>query len=413
MTGASRGGGRVAVAVFLLVAMISGSARAGAVDVGPQQGQPAAASALLPDIEWYAREFDVSLDEAIRRGELYLDLDRLVAAAREASSSRWAGGWIQHKPTFSLVLRFTGEDIGLDVIHEMVRQAPVPVSFLTGATHSVADLEAAHDRIRPRLGESWPKAGSGVDVSAGRILVTSPTPISQADIDDLAGVAGIPVAVMVGGATQRLHTYGVKRLTNTGIGTDECTAGFTVRNLTTGVKGLTTAGHCNNALTYWEAGSVSYPLTYMGVRLDADQDVQWHKENVHFVYPKFWDGIGLRSAHALVARLDMPNDSVCHYGIGSGTSCGTVIAIHFDPGDYCGPSGLDPCDATWVQVDGNQIDCWRGDSGGPVFWGSPANVYGTLIFGNIDLITDECYWWAFMSIGFVTSGGMNLEVLLE
>ncbi len=408
------GRGGVAIAASMLVATVLGSAQVGAVDEGSQQPQRQAAAATsgwLRDVESYAREFDVSFDEASRRAALLQDLDRLIAAAREASSIRWAGGWVQHEPTFGLVLRFTGQDSGLDEVHELIRQAPVPVSFETGATHSMADLEAAHDRLRVILGERWPRVGSGIDVSAGRLLITSPTPISQADIANLAGVAGVPVSVMVGGATQQLHTYGGKRLTNTGSGTDACTAGFTVRNLTTGVEGLTTAGHCPNPLTYWQDGSTSYPLTYMGVRWDADQDVQWHKEDVHVVYPKFWDGSALRSQHALVARLDMPNDFVCHYGISSGFSCGTVITIHFDPGDYCGPEKNDPCDATWVLVDGTQIDCDFGDSGGPVFFGT--NLYGTLIFGSINLYTEECYWLAFMSIGFVTSGGMNLEVLLE
>lgn len=58
-------------------------------------------------------------------------------------------------------------------------------------------------------------------------------------------------------------------------GSENCTAGFTVRNARTGQKGITTAGHCVDNLKY--EGTTQ--LTLQGYGDPLQMDFQWHTAN--------------------------------------------------------------------------------------------------------------------------------------
>lgn len=90
----------------------------------------------------------------------------------------------------------------------------------------------------------------------------------------------------------------------------------------------------------------------------------------------------------------------------TGTSCGTVQTITFDPGNICGPNGSADCAATWVKVTGPDLACWEHDSGGPVFSGGIA--YGIVQSGGNPSGTGhgQCPNIAFMSINYISNLGI-------
>ena len=106
-----------------------------------------------------------------------------------------------------------------------------------------------------------------------------------------------------------------------------------------------------------------------------------------------------------MARLQMVGHGVCHWGATTGRSCGVVQTIHDNHGgNKCGPFENEACEATWVRVTGTNLECDRGDSGGPWFTGGTA--WGTMVAGYGSLPSNDCI---FMSIGFITEMGLVLK----
>ncbi|MDE0066692.1 MAG: hypothetical protein OXN44_07450, partial [Acidimicrobiaceae bacterium] len=73
-------------------------------------------------------------------------------------------------------------------------------------------------------------------------------------------------------------------------------------------------------------------------------------------------------------RADMDGDYVCHFGISSGYSCGTVVSITHDP-RYNECTNKD-CDDIWVKIEGPTLKACGGDSGGP--WFQDRTAYGIM-----------------------------------
>lgn len=135
--------------------------------------------ALVEDARSYAADMGVSLDEAVRRLGLQVELDATIDAARDAAPDRFAGGWIQHQPDFRLILRFTGESAGLAQVEAIAADAPAPVSIVTGAEHNLADLVAGLDRLAPMLDRDMPDVASGIEIQTGTIVFVSVKPIEN------------------------------------------------------------------------------------------------------------------------------------------------------------------------------------------------------------------------------------------
>lgn len=153
-------------------------------------------------------------------------------------------------------------------------------------------------------------------------------------------------------------------------------------------------------------GGVEYNIFRMGERWDGDQDWQW-RTTPHDEFNKFWNGTALREVSRTETRLAMPGDFVCHYGIGSGASCGTVQGVHYaPPGNGCNG----PCDAVWGLIQGPELACQPRDSGGPVVSGSVA--YG---LAHSAVWTGKtkgfCTYVSFNTIGAIQGPNNNLEVL--
>jgi hypothetical protein len=152
-----------------------------------------------------------------------------------------------------------------------------------------------------------------------------------------------------------------------------CTSGFVVKN-TAGTTGVLTAGHCENALTYYNPNMTSIPLTFVtgSEYLDDDQDVQVHT-SAYVERPEFYyDDAKLYTRTLTGRRLKSSTafgDNVCHRGERTGYSCGYVQQTNYAPYNpghpvLCGPY---ECGPYFVRVTGAALECYPGDSGGPWF----------------------------------------------
>lgn len=360
--------------------------------------------ALREDARAYAKDYGVSLEEAIRRLSLQVNAHDAAQVARDTAGARFAGAWIEHEPAYRVVIRLTGIEPADDPVGFALMQLQVPVELTYGARFTAGEMEGALKVLDSML-SLWPRTTRWLDIRAGTLVVggAEPSRETQELINDRIG---IPVEFRPSGTYLPTHTYGGAKLR---IGTTtECTSGFTMRHPGTGVVGVLTSGHCPNSLNYLQPGTTTnYALTLRGERADDHKDAQWMTGS-HVVYPQFWDGDSLRNQQKNVARLDMPGDYVCHYGGRTGYSCGTVQTIHFDPGDLCGFDENDPCAATWVQVQGPNLACFGGDSGGP--WFNANLMYGLQTHGSSGgTQPGQCNGATFMSLGFLSE--MNIETL--
>lgn len=364
--------------------------------------------ALLVDANEYAAEFAVSVNEAQRRLALQRELGVVIEAVRIAAQSRFAGGYIQHVPSYEAVIRLSGRGVP-SAIASFIAGSGMPITVEEGAKHSLDEVLGAVVQIEATVRATAPEAAITIDERSSTVIVTTPNPPAGL-LERLTAIVEIPIELRDGPPYRAQHTYGGKRLEHTGIASPPiCTTGFTVRNTATGLRGVTTAGHCQNGnVTYRETSTITYPLGFISEVMNDHADAQFMANSAHTVYPYFWTGAGYRTVLGTVPRLNMTGDYVCHQGAFTGYSCGIVQTIHGDPGDRCGINRNGPCANTWVEVQGSELACWEADSGGPWFSGSWA--YGTHAFGRgPGPEKGSCFGAMFMSAGFL--GELDLVLL--
>jgi hypothetical protein len=146
--------------------------------------------------------------------------------------------------------------------------------------------------------------------------------------------------------------------------TPVCTAGFVVAEIGTNNRRISTAGHCDNNLSYQ-----GYNLTFNAgwQHWQGSGDFQTHDNGNVTWNPNFFDGASNRSVQSRKFRSGMNiDDPVCKHGKITGFGCGRVFAK-----DVC-PSTVSSCNSTFVWVRGGYDLGSPGDSGGPVFLNNEA-----------------------------------------
>lgn len=365
------------------------------------------AEALEQDARSYSAQFGVPLEEAVRRLRAQEHQAEAITRLREANPGRFAGLWVEHKPVFRIVVRLAGRSPAGSEFHRAAAGSRTPVSFVTGAA---ATEEEVLGRIRsslPRFMAELPELmGTDMDVRTGDIVlvVFAPGAAGEAAREKGARLGreiGHPVRVQVVDVPEtNSHTRGGAHLST-------CTSGFVVAN-SAGTRGVLTAGHCGSTQTYFEYGGVSYPATFVAERFDADEDVQWHTTE-HDEYPEFYadltttprvlTGRRLRSSTAV-------GNTVCHRGMSSGYSCGSVESTTYQP-TFAGACNGVACTATYIKVSGPNLKCYSGDSGGPWFNGQTAfGIHKSDASSGPAL--GQCSYGVYMSTDYLTGLGLSL-----
>jgi hypothetical protein len=301
----------------------------------------------------YSRDYGVSTEEAYERVRWQDEMRSHVALIEAAYPERFGGAWFDHGVTYHVVIRLKGDEPVPDEIEEVIASAPIQITPILGASHSVHDLEAGLRRVEVAAAAINPAMRVSLDLRRATVIVANGEPIDEGDRATLASASEVPLDFRVEEGAEREHTYGGRQVNRNGA--RECSTGFTVRHVTEGVTGVITAGHCRNDfnLMYIQQTGIQYALSLQGERYDADEDWEWHVDSEgHAEFPWFWDGNGYVGVLGAAARASMVNDYVCHWGATTGRSCGTITTIHDDPSSGCGPNSSLNCSATWVRVSG-------------------------------------------------------------
>lgn len=387
------------------------AASLGAAEEPPHPGPPVRRAtlqeALEQDARSYAVEYNVSLDEAVRRLRAQEEQGETVSRLRAANPGRFAGLWLEHHPEFRLVVRLKGNVPAGPEFRGLTGGSPTPVAFVTGASAAEAEVLDLIQSSLPRFRAMFPGLmATDYDVHNGDIVLTVHAKGAGGQSAKARGAAltrqvGHPVRVEVIDAPERdQHTRG-------GANLSDCTAGFVVAN-SAGTRGVTTAAHCGPTQTYYEFGGVSYPAVFVAERWDADEDVQWHTTE-HDEYPEFYADL-TTTARVLTGRRlrssTAVGNTVCHRGRTTGYSCGSVESTTHQP-TYAGACNGVTCAATFIRVSGPDLRCDGGDSGGPWFNGQTA--FGTHKSGaSSGPGTGQCTYAVYMSTDYLTNLGVSL-----
>lgn len=173
-----------------------------------------------------------------------------------------------------------------------------------------------------------------------------------------------------------------------GLPLSQCTSGFAVVD-SRGIRGVTTAAHCNNTISY---NGINLPMQvswYGGA-----YDIQWHTAPNLLVRNWVWDGSFLVPIKGIRARdHQVVGQYVCKYGASSHKTCGHILDINFDP------DGSDVMTTSVRVHEDNTKLSLPGDSGGPWFSGNTG--YGS----HIGSFGDDAYY---MAIDFIEDLGVTI-----
>ena len=172
--------------------------------------------------------------------------------------------WIEHKPDFHVDVLLTDPTRDID---DYVAATGLSWSVeIRKATHSLEELEADAAEIVRNAGPGTRPFDLNVDVFRNVITLEA---ASFAALDSFLDSRSLELlntaeVVLVGSLSKpAANIYG-------GLALSPCTSGFSVKN-SAGLKGIVTAGHCDNSVSY---SGMSLP--YEGGSFTGSNDEQWH-----------------------------------------------------------------------------------------------------------------------------------------
>lgn len=378
----------------------------------PNDNRPPAMTrddALREDARRLAASAGIPLGQALKSLRAQEDSQDIVDELRREFGGRVAGVHVVHNPDYKVVVRLKG---AAAPSKRMLNRggSDIPIEFVTGAESTAEEQVAAYSARLDQIRAILPTVqGVGTDEKTGEvaIIVTATGPAALAargKRDDLVKLLGHPVRIeTVEQETRDSDIRGGAKVA-TATGSSYCTSGFSVKNASN-VTAMTTASHCEGMKTYYNTNGTTIGLTFVTETKDADQDVEIHTSGFAELGQFYADstttartltGKRLRSSTAA-------GNQVCHRGVTTGYSCGTVSLTNYQP-TYAGACGTQTCSAVWVKVDGDSTTaCDQGDSGGPVFASQTA-------FGLLKATNDsgsgagQCSFFIYMSTDYLPTG---------
>lgn len=352
----------------------------------------------------YAKDYGVSVDEAARRLRRAVQLDDVIAEIVRGEGERVAGYSIVHEPEFGAWIYLVGD--GQPAARTLeIQGSEGDVMIETGARNSLDELVAAADSKRELLSVLPDHMRSqivstdidifnntfvvAIDEAASSSRTPTSSPTAKFTPDEaaqelqtiLSAHSNVAVTVTTGSRTATNAIHGGENLWRSN--NRSCTSAFAVKK--GNARGLTSAGHCERNSTtierhyrsrnLIEAGKPWFAVT-LEERIFGDPcDCLWYTpSNGEWVSDNFYTSTGsTRDVVDYESRLNMNGDYVCHYGIASNYSCGTVTSVYFDP-DYQPECGWWGCHNIWVKVEGPSLEACNQDSGGP--WFQYRTAYG-------------------------------------
>ena len=278
---------------------------------------------LLRDAQSYAKAYGVSVPEALRRLQLQEAIGVLNAELAAEEPGTFAGLSIENGPVYQVVASFTRD--GASTLQRHARGPLATLVVAQQAPLTLVQLKAIQDaevREARAKGIAFP-GREEIAIDGGRYLST-------------------------------------------------CTSGFTVTNAA-GLRGITTAAHCDNTQSIDAAEGGGTALTFQAEKYGNGNDWQWHTlagaTTPNLIVDSDAGTTRSITATKLWAAITV-GDFVCKYGTRGGYHCGTVTNKNWC---FTQTDGTTGCNFVFVAptVSG-EILTQPGDSGGPWFTGNTA-----------------------------------------
>ncbi len=320
--------------------------------------------ALRKDAAEYAKDQQVSLDEAVRRLELQDDIGKFEKKLAANEPDTFGGLWIQHKPAYKVIVNMTS---GTEKIASYAQDTAFAREIeVHKVATSLKQLETHQRLIVNTLEALKLKSESSTNV------YTNQVELDVLNLDQLtAGLRTLgKLSILEGVLATRVESFASPEVNIYGGNNMYCTSGFSVRD-GNGTYGITTADHCPSDLSY---GSVRLETL---ARWNGSSDLQWqrHTSGTHLYKPWARDNEPTsggtnyyREIYGSANRSDQPIGAlVCKYGITTRYTCGYLNSKTVTPSDerYSQPTYMRYGDGTRDMSDG-------GDSGGPTYVGHQA-----------------------------------------
>lgn len=357
-------------------------------DASAQTAEFVTEDGLAKDAQVYANNMGISIDEAIHRFKLQDLAGELETDLSANYPETFAGLWLEHKPKFHIVASFTRHGQASAAPYIASNSALEGMVEVRSAAKSLATLQKEQIQAMTAIRRAGIPADLEINVRENRVELkvaernNFDMAVSRGDVRLPPGVKVITVPGLVVPESHGVIIQG-------GVSLDRCTAGFSVKN-PSGVTGLTTAAHCNNAQFipgWFTVGDTA--LRFRKELLRDRYDVQWHTAPNHTAIPKFvadWNIV--RDVTAIKGRgSQVVGGYVCKYGATSGYTCGHISSKWVAPS----PSHVPSPDATFIMVtaDAGYADLSEpGDSGGP--WFNSTTAYGVHVGGQHTVM--PCTW---------------------
>ncbi len=241
---------------------------------------------------------------------------------QEISAKRpdaYAGAKLSEKPGGAPTLYVKGK--ADDDLLTRVRGAGIAVEIADNRPHSWLELEERSIRLNHRLvGIGFQDVVTSFDETTSTVeAVATRRPNLPAEADQVLSrlsaeeVRGVRLALTDEDVASDELAFGGMATQDDGV--FACTSGWSVQNISSGVTGVTTAGHCDGVNQIVEPGVGTHALTHQAEHRGQWGDVEW-KTSTHVEPDDFFaTATEVRDVEALEPRASITvGESVCVYG---------------------------------------------------------------------------------------------------
>jgi hypothetical protein len=286
-----------------------------------QTGDP---SRSRRSLDAYAKAYNVSADEAEKRLTDRRKIADLQQKLTDSEANTFGGMYIEHAPNYRIVAKFTSG--GAETLR---RYTDIPLVVAEPATATYKQLVGAQEATYKTFKALGMESVSRIDVKKGLIEFYVDDPTRVAGLRT-AGTVQIPQFIEL----KKALTLDAKREAKVEGGrplsSGACTSGFTIRNTSTNVRYLTTAGHCGTPMTY---SGVTLPRAGVNYAANTVYDYQWHTAPgfdplTNVVY------FGLPTLSPVTATWPYSNmlvgDWICKWGAATAYTCGEIASLNYN-----------------------------------------------------------------------------------
>ncbi|MCD9098058.1 S1 family peptidase [Luteimonas fraxinea] len=219
-----------------------------------------------PLITSYSQDYGVTPKEAARRMAQLGKISDLEQRLQTEIPDQFGGLVVVHQPTFHVKVFLTEAPavtlsrFTQDSMFEAVQ-----------GTRPLELLQSAQAEISERLQATGIQHESGIDIESSELnfYVLDATTSKTAAAGELASVPYANMIQVPGFIETTATIQGGRQVSGS---TQNCTTGFNVVHATSGLRGVTTAGHCDNTLTY--SGTT---LAFQAELNQGSDDFQWNR----------------------------------------------------------------------------------------------------------------------------------------